>query len=103
MEIDKIKNINDLKRKVVEFLLRIERDSKKFKQNLFLIVDEGLVFGYNVEDDCWLMNGENWKPTVEEVIDTIDNYDYISLEAWKQSFIDYEDYVNSITEELVVD
>lgn len=94
--VENIKNINDLKRKIVEFLLRIERDSKKFNQDLFLIVDEGLVFGYSVDDDCWLLNGENWKPTVVEVIDTIDNYDYISLEAWKEAFIGYENYVNEI-------
>lgn len=103
MEADKIKNINDLKRKFVEFLLRIKRDSKKFKQTIFLMINAKLVFGYDIKDNCWLLNGEVWNPSVEEVIDTIDNYNHIPLETWKNALNDYEDYVNSFTEELVVD
>ena len=102
MKADNIKNINDLKRTVVEFLLRLKRDSKKLKQTIFLMINAKLVFGYDVKDNCWLLNGEDWEPSVEEVIDTVDNYDYIPLETWKNALNDYEEYVKNTEEELAM-
>lgn len=93
----KIGNKTDLKRKLVEYMLLLKRDSKKFNFDMFLLIDELLVIGYSFEKDCWLLNNEDWNPSVEEAANIVDDYSSIAISEWINAFENYRDYVNEIS------